>query len=196
MDSDYDSGIEGSPGTRFVINLKTKPLDMDNLPNMAFNRNEDSSSHKEVGELVGEKKEPDNAQQQLPEEFSVLFVDDDAVLRKLFSRSIQKVFPRWKLREAANGETALRLVEQESFDLIFMDMYMASVEKQLLGTETVAEMRARGSHSRICGLSANDTENEFLKHGADAFLLKPFPCQEKALKEELRRILYRDPNDL
>ena len=29
--------------------------------------------------------------------------------------------PDWHIREAANGETALRLVETEEFDLIFMD---------------------------------------------------------------------------
>ena len=40
---------------------------------------------------------------------------------QLFSRSLKRVTPNWEIREAANGETALRLVETEEFDLIFMD---------------------------------------------------------------------------
>jgi Response regulator receiver domain len=77
----------------------------------------------------------------LPQDLNVLFVDDDAILRKLFSRKIKTVAPDWTVREAANGETALLLVEKHSFDLIFMDQYMASVEKQV---------RAMTSWSGIC----------------------------------------------
>jgi CheY-like chemotaxis protein len=119
-----------------------------------------------------------------------LFVDDDPVLRKLFIRTAKTVAPGWSFREASNGETALRLVETESFDLIFMDMYMASVEKQLLGTETVVALRKKGVHCRICGLSANDKESEFLEAGADVFTFKPFPCEPRTLAKELYRVLY------
>ena len=65
---------------------------------------------------------------------------------------------------------------------------MASVEKQLLGTETVQAMRAKGVGSIICGLSANDMEEEFVKAGANAFISKPFPCRKDMLKDELRRV--------
>lgn len=67
---------------------------------------------------------------------------------------------------------------------------MASVEKQMLGSETVVEMRNLGiKDTVICGLSANDKEIEFLAAGADCFLLKPFPCARDPLKQELLRIL-------
>lgn len=68
-------------------------------------------------------------------------------------------------------------------------MQMASIEKQLLGTDTVRAMRSRGIQSIICGLSANDMEQEFLAAGANAFMLKPFPCEKKALTMEIHRIL-------
>jgi DNA-binding response OmpR family regulator len=77
-------------------------------------------------------------------------------------------------------------------------MYMASVEKQMLGTETVEALRRKGVTCRICGLSANEKEAEFLQAGADAFTYKPFPCEPHALRLELLRILYQDkanPND-
>jgi CheY-like chemotaxis protein len=129
-------------------------------------------------------------------------VDDDLVLRKLFSRTIRSILPGWTVREAANGETAIRLVEDgtssisrgdgpsSSYDLIFVDQYMASYDKQLLGSETVTALRSMGVASRICGLSANDAEREFLAAGADAFMFKPFPCEKRALLAELGRILH------
>jgi CheY-like chemotaxis protein len=98
--------------------------------------------------------------------------------------------PEWDVQEAANGETALRLVDKQSYDLIFLDQYMASVEKQLLGTETARALRAKGVKSKICGLSANDIEKGFLGSGADAFIMKPLPCRQDLLSRELLRILY------
>lgn len=71
---------------------------------------------------------------------------------------------------------------------------MASVEKQLLGTETVRAMRSRGVRSIICGLSANDMEQHFLVAGANTFMFKPFPCEKEALSLELCRVLQSGTN--
>lgn len=69
---------------------------------------------------------------------------------------------------------------------------MASVQKQLLGTETVRALRAKGFKGLVVGLSANSMEDAFLAAGADAFMFKPFPCEESALKRELCRVIYPD----
>ena len=94
---------------------------------------------------------------------------------------------------ASSGEIALERVEAgEHYDLIFMDQYMSSTERKLLGTETVTELRARGLlDCTICGLSANDMEKEFLEAGADAFLLKPLPRNKAELESELMRLTAR-----
>ena len=63
------------------------------------------------------------------------------------------------------------------------------MEKQLLGTETVQALRVNGFKKTICGLSANNVEEQFLQAGADAFMFKPFPCEGGALLNELHRIL-------
>ena len=99
--------------------------------------------------------------------------------------------PGWKIREASNGETALRLVDDEEFDLLFLDQYMSSAEKQLLGTETARKLRSKGvSETIICGLSANDMGRNFIKAGADIFLMKPFPCKGDELKRALVDVLH------
>lgn len=69
---------------------------------------------------------------------------------------------------------------------------MSSIDKQLLGTETARELRAKGVQSRICGLSANDCEESFLDAGANCFLFKPFPCEKEALTRALIQVLYDD----
>jgi DNA-binding response OmpR family regulator len=73
---------------------------------------------------------------------------------------------------------------------MFMDQYMASTEKQLLGTETTRELRAKEVTCKICGLSANDVEKAFMSAGADAFMSKPIPFHKEELERELRRVLY------
>ena len=69
------------------------------------------------------------------------------------------------------------------------DEYMASVEKQLLGTETTRALRAKGVKSLICGLSANDMKETFMENGADDFIMKPIPCDESTLRTVLRRLV-------
>ena len=67
--------------------------------------------------------------------------------------------------------------------------YMASVDKSLLGTETVREMRSHGVDAAICGLSANDLEKQFLEAGANGFWVKPFPTAEAVVSQEISRLL-------
>jgi CheY-like chemotaxis protein len=187
LDEKYDSGVKGFPGSRFVVNLKQEPIDPQ------FIHDYHSSSGTVTGETFPLESDGEESHgHDLPESLSILFCDDDPILRKLFKRTIRTIRPNWTIREASNGETAVRLVEEETFDLIFMDMYMASVEKQLLGTEAVRELRNKGIDCRICGLSANDKESEFLDAGANVFSFKPFPCEARALTQELTRVLYKN----
>jgi PleD family two-component response regulator len=133
----YDSGVKDSPGARFVIRLNTPPLSTEAIF-QSSNRDGASVSREFI---LSEKDAINTKVVELPENLSILFVDDDLVLRKLFSRSVAKAAPTWKIQEAANGETALRLVDSEAYDLNFMDQHMASTEKQLLGTESVRALR-------------------------------------------------------
>lgn len=94
------------------------------------------------------------------------------------------------MTEASSGEAALRLVGSQEFDLIFIDQYMSSCKRQLLGTEAVRELRARGvKKTVICGLSANDVEAAFIEAGSDFFQLKPIPCEKEALTAVLQPMI-------
>jgi CheY-like chemotaxis protein len=67
---------------------------------------------------------------------------------------------------------------------------MASIQKQMLGTEAVRALRHKGFKGLICGLSANAMDDAFLDAGADAFMFKPFPCEVSSLTKELCRIIH------
>lgn len=179
LDENYDSGIVGSPGARFVVKLNTRPISLE----------KELVVPSKVQDLAIHHNRHDTEPYGLPEKLSVLFVDDDTVLRKLFRRSVSRTVPGWSIQEAASGEAALRMVDTESFDLVFMDQYMSSTSKTLLGTETIRELRLAGFDSTICGLSANDIEQEFIGSGADCFILKPLPCKPDDLMSVLVRIL-------
>lgn len=111
------------------------------------------------------------------------------MLRKLFVRAVKRAQPSWSIQEASCGEIALQRCDAQKFDLIFLDQYMASVDKQLLGTETAQAMRAKGVDSVLCGLSANNIRDAFVNAGADDFVLKPMPCKTEDLNHVLRRVL-------
>lgn len=187
LDDDYHSEFRADcPGARFVVDLHRTPevffpLDIPQ-PN-----GESDQHHADSSALDLEHASPQPL--QLPDSLSVLFVDDDFILRKLFKRTIKRAAPAWRVEEASNGETALSLAVENQYDLIFIDQYMASVEKQLLGSETVRAMRQKGVSSTLVGLSANDLKDHFLECGADAFMLKPFPCESEKLQRELQQVL-------
>jgi len=121
MDNGYDSGIQGYRGTRFVLDLNTPPVSCDEgLP-----RSRGSSFSSDTGEMQQstERMSSSNgsAETPLPDKMSVLFVDDDMMVRKMFLRSVLRAFPGWTLSEAASGEAAIQVLASRDFDLVFVD---------------------------------------------------------------------------
>jgi signal transduction histidine kinase len=112
LDEDYDSGVPGSPGSRFVVKLNSRPLSTETILKSSQMEGNQGSC-----ELTCQ---PDENRSVLSETLSVLFVDDDTILRKLFLRSLQKVVPAWSAQEAACGEAALQLVDSEHFDVMYV----------------------------------------------------------------------------
>lgn len=179
LDEGYNSGVPSCPGSRFIVDLKRPPLDLGphtGADEDATNKEAESSPKATMGVA-------------LPKELLVLFVDDDLMIRKLFLRALKRVAPGWKCDEASNGETALGMSQSKKYDLMFVDQYMASVQKQLLGSETVRAMRSDGCQATICGLSANDADQLFMEAGADCFMFKPFKCEKEELRTELLHVL-------
>lgn len=115
----------------------------------------------------------------------ILVVDDEPSITEFVSYNLRK--EGHTVEVAADGDTALALALNESFDLIILDIMLPGMD----GYEVCRRIRAR-SQVPVLFLSARDTELDKvvgLELGADDYLAKPFGVREliARVKALLRR---------
>ena len=119
---------------------------------------------------------------------SVLVVDDDEDVRASVGRALR--LSGFTVFVASDGAAALRSVNENSPDVIVLDMNMPVLD----GTGVVTALRAMGNEVPICVLSARSTVDDRiagLEAGADDYLVKPFDLAE--LVARLKALLRRRP---
>jgi two-component system alkaline phosphatase synthesis response regulator PhoP len=115
----------------------------------------------------------------------ILIVDDDENLRRLVAAYLEH--EGYDVAEAPDGETALRLIEEQPPDLILLDVMLPGTN----GHE-VCRRVARRHDVPILMLTALNSESDVLngfEAGADDYLPKPF--SPKVLVAHVRAILRR-----
>ena len=112
---------------------------------------------------------------------SILIVDDDELLTGYLQTYLRE--EGHVVSCCHNGMDALELLKVRSFDIIVTDYHMP----RMTGAEFTEQVRNRMVDSLIVGYSARGMKNDFVKAGADFFLLKPFE-----LSELLSLIKHRD----
>ncbi len=120
----------------------------------------------------------------------VLLVEDNAVNRILATRLLEKRGHRVVV--AANGREALDALENQSYDLVFMDVQMPEMD----GIEATLAIRERektsGNHQPIIALTAHAMKGDrerCLDAGMDGYLSKPIRPQD--LEEILEKYVAR-----
>lgn len=110
-----ESTIDTSSSLRIPEN--ENPKQSHERPSVALPTNSDSSS---AAEPITAPTTPteDALEPKLPEKLSVLFVDDDMMIRKLFIRSLKRVVPEWDCQQASSGELGLQMAKEKNFDLV------------------------------------------------------------------------------
>jgi DNA-binding NtrC family response regulator len=104
----------------------------------------------------------------------VLLVDDDAVLRPLFRRTLE--LSDYEVVEACNGKEALARYRERSADIVVTDMVMPDCE----GLELIREIRQIDRAVPILAMSgggrtrADDYLKLAMRLGASLTLAKPF----------------------
>ena len=117
---------------------------------------------------------------------TVLFVEDDDSLRKLWQRMLQR--HGYKVLTAENGEDALNVSKayEGSFDLMITDVVMPKMG----GQETVERLQPLYPHMKVIYMSGY-TEDAIVHHGVltdgPDFLQKPFSLER--LTRKIRGIL-------
>ena len=109
----------------------------------------------------------------------ILLAEDNAVNQKLASRLLEK--HGHNVVTAANGREALERLENESFDLVLMDVQMPEID----GFEATATIRkkeeATGTHLPVIAMTAHAMQGDkerCLAAGMDGYLSKPLNVQE------------------
>lgn len=120
-------------------------------------------------------------------DFSILVVEDEHTLRRLLEYRLAKTY---RVRTAANGEEALRLVEDEIPHLIISDIMMPQMDGFAL--QNALQEHA---HTRVVPfifLTAKADEQSRargLRTGVDDYITKPFDIEQ--LLTRIQRLLER-----
>jgi len=115
----------------------------------------------------------------------ILVVDDEAPMRKLLSSNLKA--SGYAVHTAADGTEAMKLIEEQTFDLLLLDINMPGPN----GIQVLQAVR-RGMEVPVLILSGRGRERdkvEALDLGADDYLTKPFGIGELVarIKALLRR---------
>lgn len=105
----------------------------------------------------------------------ILVVDDEKTLRHFLKLHLQE--QDYHVTEAANGATALRLIDKNRFDGALIDLRLTDMN----GLDVVRYLRKKSPQTRIIILTAYgtlDSAIEALRQGAHDYLTKPFNTDE------------------
>ncbi len=105
-------------------------------------------------------------------ELTLLYIEDDDELRKQFARILTPRFA--KIFEAADGEEALALYQEEHPDMILADINLPRID----GLELIRMIRKEDKQTPIMVLSAYSDKEKLLKAvklGLTEYLVKPVP---------------------
>ncbi len=116
----------------------------------------------------------------------ILVVEDDEGVGRFLHQVISE--EGWEAKWEEDGAVALRLLNDESFDLVLLDVMLPGKD----GIEVCRELRARGNNVPVLMITARDAlEDKIagLDAGADDYLCKPFQMAE--LLARARALLRR-----
>jgi CheY-like chemotaxis protein len=104
----------------------------------------------------------------------ILVVEDDAVMREIFSIMLQRA--DFEVDAAEDGLMGVEMWEKVNYELVLMDVQMPRMNG-FEATGAIREKeRARGGHTPIIAVTAyalEKDEKECLAAGMDAYITKP-----------------------
>jgi len=125
----------------------------------------------------------------MEEQVCILVVEDEQKIREALRDFLE--FHGFKVSEAVDGLDAERIVDEDHFDLILLDLMLPKIS----GEQLCVKWRQQGLQTPIIMLTAKGQQTERvsgLDLGADDYITKPFSLEE--LLARMKAILRRtDP---
>lgn len=176
IESEYEKGSE------FSFDLYQKIVNPEPVGDFCQDADDSEESKEAISLLVAPKAK-------------VLVVDDVEMNRKVFKMLLKRT--QMQVYEAVSGQECLKLLQEQTFDIIFMDHMMPEMD----GIETKHEISKRGLAIGvpIIMLTANvilSDREKYIKEGFDDFLSKPilFNKLEQILRKYLSKELIVEEN--
>ncbi|MCK5846280.1 MAG: response regulator [Bacteroidales bacterium] len=108
-------------------------------------------------------------------DLSVLFVDDNEIIRKLYQRLLEKHVAHFYI--ANDGKQGLELYNTHKPDLVITDINMPVMD----GIVMVREIKAKYPNAKIIVMSAYSVKENFIESinlGVDGYLMKPVEAKK------------------
>ena len=119
-----------------------------------------------------------------------ILIADDEGINRLFIKTVL-AGNGWEVEEAANGRTALELVEQNPFDAVILDVKMPVMDgKQAAGKIRALEQELGRRACILLGLTAyaeKELIDELMRLGMDGVIHKPIT--QDSLVQKLNQML-------
>lgn len=115
-------------------------------------------------------------------ETRILLVEDEEHLLEAIKLNLE--LEGYEVQTADNGSKAIRLAQEQRFNLIILDVMLPEVD----GFEVCQTIRVTDTDTPILFLTAKDTSQDRvngLKLGADDYLAKPFNLEELLLRAKI-----------
>jgi two-component system alkaline phosphatase synthesis response regulator PhoP len=113
------------------------------------------------------------------EKANILLVEDEENLHETLKLNLE--MEGYSVSSAYDGNEAMKMVEEEYFDLIIMDVMLPEMD----GISVIENIRLSNNEVPVLILSAKNTGQDRilgLKKGADDYLTKPFNLEELLLR--------------
>jgi two-component system alkaline phosphatase synthesis response regulator PhoP len=113
------------------------------------------------------------------EKANILLVEDEENLHETLKLNLE--MEGYSVSSAYDGNEAMKMVEEEYFDLIIMDVMLPEMD----GISVIENIRLTNNEVPVLILSAKNTGQDRilgLKKGADDYLTKPFNLEELLLR--------------
>jgi PleD family two-component response regulator len=112
---------------------------------------------------------------------SILVVDDEAISRRAITHALEKA--RLKSMSVEDPNAAFKLLSEQAFDMVFLDVDMPGMN----GFELCTKLRALPTHKKtpvvfVTSLNDLDSRASSMMSGGNDFIGKPFLFVELAVK--------------
>ena len=127
---------------------------------------------------------------EMEKEIHIIVAEDNEYNFWVTQGYLQKHLPNAAIYHAKTGNEVLKLLDEDFYDLIIMDVQMPEMD----GLKTTEVLRKRGDKIPVVGLTASvlkDEQEKCLRAGMNGFVQKPF--KEDDLTDILRKILQIHP---